>query len=185
MRWHNAKQMCGNIFCSFHKQCLPTFPQGAFQLGWLSTEPRAEQHLEAVLKWRVLLSCPVQTEVHLCPGSKVGHCSPVLVTANGMGALSHPKPSAQKRDPGDDILNFHFPFNCHLDLFFLSPTFHINCIQLTGSIRKYYLSLRIDSLSSDIFQYHWFIPFSCIDLLGAFISYIWHKHCIILYCIIP
>lgn len=53
--------------------------------------------------------------------------------ASGMGALSHPKPSAQKMDPGDDILNFHFPFKCHLDLFFLSPTlFHINCIQLQG-----------------------------------------------------
>lgn len=53
--------------------------------------------------------------------------------ANAMGAVSHLKLSVQTMEPGDDILNFHFPFNCHLDLFFLSPTlFHINCIQLQG-----------------------------------------------------
>lgn len=69
----------------------------------------------------------------LCPSSKFGHCSLTLVIVIRMGALSHPKVSAQKMDPRDDILNFHFPFKCHLDLFFLSPTLlHTNCIQLQG-----------------------------------------------------
>lgn len=70
-----------------------------------------------------------RTEVLLCPSGKVGHHSLIFGIAAGMGALPHPKPSAQKMD----ILNFHFPFKCHLDLFFLSPTlFHINCVQLQG-----------------------------------------------------
>lgn len=50
-----------------------------------------------------------------------------------MGALFHPDPSAQKMDPEDDILNFNFPFKCHLDCFLPSPTlFHISYIQLQG-----------------------------------------------------
>lgn len=104
--------------------------------GWqhlLFTELRGEEHLEAVLECRVVLPCPGQTEVHLHPSSKVGHCCITLMIATGMGASSHPKPSVHKIDVGGELLSFHFPFKCHLDFFFLSLTlFHINCIQLQG-----------------------------------------------------
>lgn len=55
-----------------------------------------------------------------------------MIAKGMMSALYHPDPSAQKMDPEDDILNFHFPFKFFF-CFFPPPTlFHISHIQLQG-----------------------------------------------------
>lgn len=136
------KEMCGNIFCALHEQRLPTRLQGApsFRLGCVRLSDRGESCPQSPELGNTLGQCCSEgccsreaEKNRSSPLSqrKVGHRSLILGSgiAAGMGALSHPKPSAQKMD----ILNFHFPFKCHLDLFFLSPTlFHINCVQLQG-----------------------------------------------------
>lgn len=173
------------------KKCVALHKHGAssFQLGCVCHSVRGEvcaqsQALSSTLRQFSSAGCcsPALGRVQLCPRSKVGCSNFIFMIAKGIvSPLLHPDPFAQM-DPEGDILNFPFPFKCHLDCFFPLP----HCFTLAiFNYRKYYLSLRIGLLSSDTFQYFWFIPFSCIDLLGDFISYIWHKHCIILYCIIP
>lgn len=110
------------------RKCVALHKQGgpSFQLGCVCQSVRGEvcaqsqAHLEAVLKCR----CCSLGRVQLCPSSKVGCSSFIFMIAKGtMGARFHPDPSAQKMDPEDDILDFHFPFKCHLDLFFPLPRF--------------------------------------------------------------
>lgn len=136
--------MCGDSFCSFHGQCTPTRLQGTppFLLGSLCLSIRGEVCLQSQELGNTLRQCFSQgcsssegeknrislSQQQIWPLQPcLGDCYPDRCSLSPKGF------SAQKTDPGDDILNFIFPFKCHLDLFFLSLTLlHTNCIQLQG-----------------------------------------------------
>lgn len=113
---NNEKNAMWKKYAALHKQGA-----SSFQLGCVCHSVKGEVCAQSQALSSTLRQCSSEGccshalgRVQLCPSSKVGRSNFIFMITKGMmSALCHPDPFAQKMDPEDDILNFHFPFKCH------------------------------------------------------------------------